>query len=170
MPRSVEVKARVRDLGQLRARAEALTKRPCRVLNEHDTFFRVPQGRLKLRTLAHGQGELLWYQREDTRGPRAAHYLAATTDEPAALRELLSRCLGVAGTVTKRRSLYTLGRARVHLDEVAELGSFVEIEVALANEQTADDGVEVLARLMEKLGISEDDLVAGAYVDLLTGN
>jgi len=60
-----------------------------------------------------------------------------------------------------------VGQTRIHLDEVENLGLFVEIEVVLSLQQTVSEGVHIAEEIMEKLGISRDDLVEKAYIDLL---
>ena len=55
----------------------------------------------------------------------------------------------------------------VVLDEVEELGPFVELEVVLRPGQGTADGARIAERLMGELGIDERDLVPQAYVDLL---
>ena len=80
---------------------------------------------------------------------------------------MLSNALGVRGVVRKRRTLFLVGQTRIHLDEVENLGLFVEIEVVLSLQQTVSEGVHIAEEIMEKLGISRDDLVEKAYIDLL---
>ncbi|MCK4283357.1 MAG: class IV adenylate cyclase [Candidatus Brocadiae bacterium] len=166
MRRNVEVKARVADLSAIRRRAEALSDGPCEVLDQDDTFFRVPEGRLKLRVLGSGRAELITYRRADRAGPGESHYLIASADRPAALREVLSSALGAIGTVRKRRTVFRAGQVRIHLDEVEGLGDFVELEVVLREGQPVDQGKKIARSFMEKLGICEADLVEGAYLDL----
>ena len=60
-----------------------------------------------------------------------------------------------------------VGRTRVHLDTVAALGEFLELEVVLADDEPAETGVAEARRLMARLGIAPEQLVEGAYVDLL---
>ncbi len=60
------------------------------------------------------------------------------------------------------------GRTRIHLDAVDGLGEFVELEVVLADGETAEAGREEARRLMGALEIAPESLVSGAYVDLLT--
>ena len=60
-----------------------------------------------------------------------------------------------------------IGRTRVHLDRVDGLGTYVELEVVLRDDESAADGDAEAARLMDALGIAESDLVEGAYADLL---
>jgi predicted adenylyl cyclase CyaB len=167
LPANVEIKARVQDWETLRQRVDALAGPPNALLCQEDTFFRTPQGRLKLRILAPDHGQLIYYERPDRAGPKTSHYILADTTEPHALGQVLSEALGVRGVVRKQRWLYWVGHTRVHLDQVEGLGDFVELEVVLQPGQGDDDGLAVARDLMAKLGIQEEDLVQGAYMDLL---
>ena len=79
---------------------------------------------------------------------------------------VLTAALGEAGVVEKRRRLYLLDRTRIHLDQVRELGDFVELETVLGDPPEADAQAE-LARIAAGLEIRPETLVAVAYVDLL---
>ncbi|KYO47852.1 hypothetical protein Y1Q_0016617 [Alligator mississippiensis] len=83
------------------------------------------------------------------------------------MQALLSEALGVLGVVRKERLLYLVGQTRVHLDRVDGLGDFMELEVVLNEEQSLQDGEQVARALMEELGVREEDLISGAYLDLL---
>lgn len=83
------------------------------------------------------------------------------------MRETLGRALGIVGRVRKLRRLYLVGRTRIHLDEVEGLGSFVELEVVLAEGESPDRGREVARQIMSSLDLDGSQLVQGAYVDLL---
>jgi adenylate cyclase class IV len=91
----------------------------------------------------------------------------APSTEPSALREALTRGLGVLGRVRKTRTLLMIGATRVHLDRVEGLGDFLELEVVLRDNQTEADGVAVAQALLGRLGVAPSQLVRGAYLDLL---
>jgi phosphinothricin acetyltransferase len=167
MPRNIEIKARVADESRLRRRIEALCSAAPERLVQHDTFYRGARGRLKLRRFADGSAELIHYERADATGPRSSVYSRCAVDEPDALAVVLERAFGVLGVVRKERLLYLAGETRVHLDRVDGLGTFVELEVVLAPEQTEAYGRGRASELMGELGIEATDLVAAAYVDLL---
>jgi adenylate cyclase len=69
--------------------------------------------------------------------------------------------------VHKQRTLYLVGRTRVHLDRVDGLGDYVELEVVLSDDESADDGFSEAHALMHTLGINAAQLIDVAYVDLL---
>jgi predicted adenylyl cyclase CyaB len=167
MPRNVEIKARLRDLGATRRLVEAIADGPGQLVEQSDTFFRIEGARLKLRERSGDDAELIHYRRADAKGPKASEYATVLVRDAAALRELLAAALGVTGRVVKRRLVYRVGRTRIHLDEVQDLGSFLELEVELADGEAADLGVREAKRLMGALQIEEDALIAQAYVDLL---
>ncbi|MDH3404034.1 MAG: class IV adenylate cyclase [Acidobacteriota bacterium] len=169
MPRNVEIKAALADPLAVRRRAADLADAGPWEIVQHDTFFRCARGLLKLRRFADGAGELIAYERADGRGPRTSHYRIVPCADPAALAAALGAALGVLGEVRKRRTLWLAGRTRIHLDEVETLGSFLELEVVLAEGEAAAAGEREAAALMAALGVDASELVAEAYVDLLPG-
>ena len=167
MPVNIEIKARVRDFAAIRSRAEALSDTPVQVIPQEDTFFHAPGGRLKLRQLAPDRAQLVYYERSDQDGPKRSNYHIFETRDPENLKTALSMALGVRGVVRKTRFLYLVGQTRVHLDEVEGLGQFMELEVVLHPEQTDAEGQAIAEDLMTRLGVREDDLLKGAYMDLI---
>lgn len=167
MPANIEIKARVDDADRLEARVAAMADGPCETIVQEDTFYAIERGRLKLRTLSPEKGELIYYERIDSAGPKRSDYLIARTADPDSLETVLAAALGVRGVVRKRRRLYMVGQTRVHLDEVDGLGSWMELEVVLEKGQSSDDGAAIAAGLMHELGITDSDLVEGAYIDLI---
>lgn len=167
MPRNVEIKARVSSLDELTRRVAGIAdSRPVET-DQDDTFFVCPNGRLKLRELAADMGELIFYRRADTEEPKESFYVIVPTSAPAALREALTLAYGVAGRVRKHRIVYMIGNTRVHLDRVEGLGDFLEFEVVLSENNTLEHGMAVTNDLLDKLGIPHENLVKGAYVDLM---
>ncbi len=89
------------------------------------------------------------------------------TDRPRRLDSALSGALGERGRVIKTRRLFMVGRTRIHLDDVEGLGCFMELEVVLDDGEDPAAGDAEAARLMTRLDVRPDDLVEGAYIDLL---
>jgi predicted adenylyl cyclase CyaB len=167
MARNVEIKARVESVEAVAPRVAALATRAPVEITQDDTFFGCDRGRLKLRALAPDAGELIFYRRPDQPGPKESFFLVAPTAAPDALREALSAAYGDVGRVRKHRTLYLVGRTRVHLDRVEGLGHFLELEVMLAEDEPVTAGVAEAERLMGALGLTHAQLLEGAYVDLL---
>jgi predicted adenylyl cyclase CyaB len=167
MASNVEWKARARDPQRQRGLAERLADGPPELREQVDTFFAAPRGRLKLRRLSAGQGELIRYDRPDQAGPKRSDYAVVPTDRPDALRDLLALALGVRGEVRKRRWLYRAGPARVHFDEVEGLGAFLEVEVSAPPGQPIAEAERLAEELRRRLDVLPGDLIDVAYVDLL---
>src|SRR3954469_23503359 len=102
MPSNIEIKARVADLVPILVVVEPIADGPAVMLDQEDTFFAAPSGRLKLRTSRDGNGDLILYHRSDIAGPKTSHYTIAPTSEPDALKAILTSVLGVLGVVRKR--------------------------------------------------------------------
>jgi adenylate cyclase class IV len=167
MARNVEIKARVGDSAALFERCAALAGAGPLEIAQDDTFFVCPNGRLKLREFSPGRGELIFYQRPDSPGPKESTYRTYPTTEPALLRQALTLALGVCGHVRKLRRLFLAGNTRIHLDHVDALGDFVELEVVLADGEPIAFGQARAEELMTRLHILPENLLAGAYVDML---
>ncbi len=169
MARNIEIKARVADMDALAARTAAIADGGPVEIPQDDTFFRCDNGRLKLRVFEDGHGELIFYRRPDADGPKVSFYVLSPTASPDTLREALTLSNGQGGRVVKHRTLFLVGRTRVHLDRVHGLGDYMELEVVLADDESAEDGVREAHALMARLDIAQDSLVTGAYHDLLRG-
>jgi adenylate cyclase class IV len=167
MGRNVEIKARLRDVERTRRAVEQLSGGPPMVMAQEDVFYHAPHGRLKLRRCGGGAGELIYYDRPDGAAPRPSDYVICPVADPDLLDEVLGRALGRRGTVRKTRQLSLVGRTRIHVDQVAGLGWFLELEVVLVPGETAEQGRAAARDLMQRLGVVSEDLVEVAYVDLL---
>jgi predicted adenylyl cyclase CyaB len=121
---------------------------------------------LKLREFGDGTAELIYYERPDKAGPKASKYTRTQVSDAASMRELLGQVLETKAVVSKRREVFLTGRTRIHLDEVDGLGTFMELEVVLTEDETDSDGERIASALMEQLGVRQEDLVEQAYVDL----
>jgi predicted adenylyl cyclase CyaB len=165
--RNVEIKARIASIAGLLPRAARLADTGPIVIEQDDTFFACPNGRLKLRDQGAAGAELIFYQRPDSSGPKECYYLRVPVPDPAAMRALLEQAHGQTGRVRKRRTLLLVGRTRIHLDAVEGLGEFLELEVVLREGESAQDGTLEAQRIMTELGVAAEQLLEGAYVDQL---
>jgi adenylate cyclase class IV len=167
MARNIEIKARIENIAELHGKVAAIADSGPVVIIQDDTFFNCPAGRLKLRAFPDGRGELIYYRRADDPGPKESFYLICPAPFPDSLREILSHAFGQCGRIQKRRTLFLVGRTRIHLDQVNGLGEFLELEVVLEDSDSLEAGVTEAHALMKRLAIEPSQLIEGAYVDLL---
>ena len=167
MARNIEIKAPIGSTADFEERVSRLADAPPRRIEQDDTFFECGEGRLKLRSFGDGSGELIYYRRANGAGPKICVYQVSPTDDAESLRRVLREAFGEVGRVRKQRTLYMVGRTRVHIDQVEGLGDFVELEVVLSEGEGEDSGTREARELMAALGIDESALIERAYVDLL---
>ncbi len=174
MPRNVEIKARIQtreefDLLKITA-AQLATEQTIHLVQE-DVFFHCENGRLKLRIFGQDgkKAELIWYARDDNKDAKCSTYDILPIDGgKVAIQKLFSvlkSAHGVKCTVKKMRQVFMIVQTRVHVDDVTNLGLFAELEVALTDVQTVEQGIEIANNLAAKLKLN--DRVSGAYADLL---
>ena len=133
---------------------------------QRDTYFVVPEGRLKLRE-GNIENALIFYLRDDQHNPKKSRVMLAPVSDIAPLKEILSILFDVLAVVNKEREIYYIGNVKFHLDRIADLGTFVEIEAIDNTDNRSDD--ELMAqcrRYMEILNIHEVDLLKGSYSDM----
>lgn len=168
MARNIEIKARLNSPeSQERAVVQRADQGP-ELLKQRDVFFQAPQGRLKLRYLSDTLGQLISYDRPNQEGPKTSTYQIYTTDQPQSLEETLRAALPVIGVVAKQRLVYMVGQTRVHLDRVEGLpGIYLELEVVLQQDQSQGEGETIAADLIDAFHVEDQDLIQGAYLDML---
>lgn len=164
---NIEIKARSTDVAAIREYLKKNHTRHPGTDIQTDTYFDVPEGRLKLRE-GNIENALIHYQRENKSGPKASHVILYQTDPTKKLKQVLTAALNIKVIVRKTREIYFINNVKFHIDEVDGLGSFVEIE---AIDKTGTIGEDELMRqcqfYLAELKIEEQDLITLSYSDML---
>jgi adenylate cyclase, class 2 len=164
---NIEIKARTKD--QEKIRKILFSEKADYKGTDHqiDTYLRVNSGRLKLRE-GNIENNLIHYQREDMQGPKCAEVILFHTAAGSPLKDILVRSLGVLIVVDKVREIYFIGNVKFHIDQVKNLGSFVEIEAIDADGTIGKEKLyEQCNHYLELFRIPPEDLVSVSYSDLL---
>ncbi|XP_017768048.1 PREDICTED: uncharacterized protein LOC108556434 [Nicrophorus vespilloides] len=105
--RNVEIKAKIRDMVKILAKAKELSG-----------------------SEGTGNAELIYYDRPDAEGPSLSEFELHDVQAPNvnSLNNVLSKALGTIGDVKKIRQLFIVGQTRIHVDKVENLGDFMELE------------------------------------------
>ena len=135
--------------------------------NQTDTYFNVASGRLKLRE-GNIENNLIYYNRNNQAGPKSSQFNLVKVEDAKGLKEVLTKSCGIKMIVKKKREIYYIDNVKFHIDELQELGSFIEIEAGniLANKTEA----ELLGQCnfyLKEFGVKEKDLVAVSYSDMM---
>ena len=164
---NIEIKSRVPNLHIIRDLAISLGAEPHWVHHQTDTYFNAQQGRLKLREISGDEpATFISYSRSDESGSRISHYRLLPVPDAETLRTMLGETLGILVTIRKRRELFLYGTTRIHLDEVEELGMFVELETVVGD-QSADRAWRKHQHVLDALGLDSHEPVPVSYSDLM---
>ena len=136
-----------------------------------DTYFKVPNGRLKLRQ-GTIESNLIQYNRVESKDIKNSEVkLFHAVQNHADLYDVLKTALGIKTVVDKKRKIFFIENVKFHIDEVAELGSFVEIEAI--GEKGVSDELELQMQCdfyIKALKIEKADLIGASYSDLIINN
>jgi adenylate cyclase class IV len=165
--RNLEVKAVDPDTAATLAAALALGAEDRGTLVQRDTYFHAVRGRLKLREQPPGPAHLIAYERGGGPAPRPSVYRLVEVADHEALASALGDSLGVRVVVEKHRRLLTWRNVRIHLDRVAGLGDFVELEAVASSADGLDGERPRIAQLRAALSVEDQRLVVQSYGDLL---
>lgn len=164
---NIEIKAKAKNQDSIR---EFLKERNAEfkgIDHQIDTYFNVPNGRLKLR---EGKIEnfLIHYERENKEGPKESKVTLYNSNPQSSLKTILESALGKLVVIDKKREIFFIDNIKFHIDDVQNLGNFVEIE---AIDKDGSIGKEKLMEQCKKyislFKISEEDLISESYSDLL---
>lgn len=164
---NLEIKAWYPDPDHARAIIDTLPAPLVWTDQQIDTYFVVPNGRLKLRQSLICGSELICYQRPDATRNKISEYQVYPTQNAELLKTVLTSSLGIRTIVKKMRSLYLWQRVRIHLDLVENLGSFIEFEAPVHQEHPLEQAQEKVQSLMLAFEIAEQHLHARGYAEMM---
>ncbi len=163
--RNIELKARDPDPVRSRGTCRAIGAVPQGTLFQRDTYFDVRSGGLKLREESPGSPQLIQFERADEPQERESRYriVGVAEADVETLRVALAAALSVRTVVSKRRELFIWREARIHLDEVEGLGSFIEFEAVAAHDSDLAREHRLITRLRTAFGVTDERLVGTGY-------
>ena len=168
---NIEFKAELRDAGVARAALRKAGASRGGVVEQADTDYSVPTGRLKRREArVDGRSEpveLIEYERAERATPKISTFTIYS--EAEARERFGERDLPVWVEVRKAREIWDYRGVRVHLDEVEGLGSFVEFEALVTPKRNVARCRELLDELRALMGPALGEAVSAGYADLLGG-
>lgn len=165
----IEAKFRLADPQRMRSKLADLGARRLGEVLEDNTYFDTPDGALRradcglrIRTARAPDGQTTIVLTH--KGPRRPGEMKVRAETEVGLSSAadaaaLLAALGYQPALSfqKRRESFELAGARVELDELPEMGFFIEIEAA--DEPAVD-------RVREKLGLAGEPIITSTYIDL----
>ena len=163
---NVEFKSELRDRTLVETQCRALGARMDSTFDQVDSYFKMPDGRLKKRESSNNPTEWIYYHRANTLRPKVSRY-AILNDEQArhrwgtlSLRPWL--------VVKKRRALWMMDEnTRIHLDEVESLGRFLEVEAMVCEKYSECECEQICEFLREHFQYAIGEMIGESYSDML---
>jgi predicted adenylyl cyclase CyaB len=167
---NIEIKARCNNPEEIREILKSQNADYKGLDSQIDTYFKVSNGRLKLRE-GNIENDLIYYERENEKGPKQSNIILYKTAQNSQIKEILEKSLGTLAVVDKQREIYFIDNVKFHIDNVRNLGSFVEIE---AIDRDGTIGIEKLTEqcnyYMNLFKIEKNDLIDISYSDMMLMN
>ena len=107
----------------------------------------------------------MYYERPNVGGVKESRVLLASVSDAATVRDMLIHILPAKAEVLKTREFYRFQGVQIHLDVVAGLGKFLELEKVLGDESEREEARKHLESLRAYLQIPDEDLMASSYSD-----
>ncbi len=165
---NIEIKARCDNLKKARTLLKTLGASFSVRTRQIDTYYEVPQGRLKMRQSSEEDFDaLIFYEREDISGPKRSNVKRFEIEDACVLKEVLDSALKVKTVVDKTREIWWLDNVKIHLDDVKWLGKFVEFEVITAAEKDIPKSRSRANELIRLFEIHESELLKKSYSDMM---
>jgi len=167
---NIEIKARIDNLTDIRDMLKdielALATDYLGTLNQKDIYYKVPNGRLKLRISEDGSC-LIPYVRTEELGIKKSNYCLLKADNMEECENILSQMFEIDIIVKKVREVFLIDNVRIHLDDVESLGSFIEFEAVYKNDIDELENRKRINYLLSIFKIKEESLIKCSYKDLL---
>jgi predicted adenylyl cyclase CyaB len=164
---NIEIKAKCCDSNKIRDLLKNQNAEFKGLDHQIDTYFKTHSGRLKLR-VGNIENYLIYYEREDEEGPKQSEIILLETLPNTNLEEILTKALTILTIVDKEREIYFIDNVKFHIDDVKNLGNFIEIEATDYNGNFGEEKLfEQCREYMELFGIKEEYLIKHSYSDLL---
>jgi adenylate cyclase class 2 len=162
---NIEFKAELRDAVAAQQQCRQLGAQHIGTLRQTDTYYRMPDGRLKKREAPGEPTEWIYYHRRDIVRPRMSSY--AILSDAQAKRRWGSQSLRAWLKVAKTRELWMLDNIRIHLDDVQGLGRFIEFEAVITKDHDTQDCHRAIGDLRAVFGPTLGEPVGPSYCDLM---
>lgn len=165
--KNFEFKARVDEIEKYENKLLTLNPKFQGVDHQIDTYFNVQKGRLKLRE-GNIENSLINYDRENVSGSKESQIILYQHDPNIALKNILTRQLGVKIIVDKKRKIYFIDNVKFHFDVVENLGTFIEVEAIDSKEElTIEELKKQCDNYFDFFELTEQNVIAKSYSDLI---
>jgi len=163
MAKNLELKLQIENLQHMIEKAEQIGAKFVKVLNQKDIYYKYDAGLLKLR-IQNCEAELIKYNRDESGEERWSEYyvLKICDSNP---EEFFNKLFQTEVSVEKKRNLFLYKNTRIHIDEVKNLGHFIELETVVAGDDK--NSKKEFDEVVSKLKLNLNFQIRKSYRDLL---
>ena len=165
--KNIELKANYENLTEAENLAIEIGAKFQWSIKQVDTYFKVSHGRLKLREVEGKTPELISYFRENITERKESNYSILAISDGELFKNMLAKNLGILVIVSKIRKLFLYENVRIHLDQVRNLGNYLEFEGVIKNDSEIEATKKRVDFLTEHFKIDQKNLIQFSYSDLL---
>jgi adenylate cyclase class 2 len=164
---NVEFKARTAEPERVLALLEQMGAQAQGLDAQTDVYYQAARGRLKLRR-GNIENSLIHYEREDLAGAKFSEVHLVDLPDDRTLDDVLDAALERDIVVRKQRHILWLDNVKFHVDYVADLGTFLEVEAIDRDGSLGAEKLRAQCQHYRKLlHVEDEDLEARSYSDLL---
>lgn len=147
LPQNLELKIKIDSIEFLIEKLKSINVKQDSILFQKDIYYKIPAGLLKLR-IENKTKTLIYYNRDEHSKNRWSDFSLLKIEDDNA-EEFLSIIFKVEDIVEKERRLFWFNNTRIHLDEVKELGNFLELEtLVIKGKADAEKRFNEIVRLL----------------------
>lgn len=164
--KNLEIKVQVNSFENLLQRVSFAEK--VDTLFQKDTYLLLGKNRLKIRE-QKTTSEVIFYMRANKKDSKESHYFRFQI--PKMVESFFKKMLYVSFTiktvVIKKRILYIYKNTRIHVDEVENLGSFLELETVINANLPDKIFTDEHEDVKNRLELCTYTMIPSSYSDLL---
>jgi adenylate cyclase class 2 len=170
----IEVKASVGDPKQLERSLIEFGATPIGIETQADTYYNAPYRDFAktdeaLRIRVEDGRSVLTYK-----GPKMDTISKTRKEIETEIKDIdgMGNILSSLGffpvaTVSKKRKNFRVGDFYISLDEVRDLGNFMEVEIGVKDSRNFQEKVESIFKFMGKLGIKRESSIRKSYLEMI---
>ncbi|MGY5858231.1 MAG: class IV adenylate cyclase [Candidatus Thorarchaeota archaeon] len=144
---------------------------PCRSFSETDESVRVRRRTLTedslIKESGHSPVELTYKgPKIDKKTKTRIEYTIDLEDHESINKILLSTGFKLVANITKTREFFDIGGITASLDDVTDVGLYIELELIADGEDVMKEARNKIMTLVKDLGLDERDMVRESYLEL----
>ncbi len=167
MGKNLEIKVKVENHNFYLEKLKKLNFSSHFEIEQRDYYFDSDFGLLKLRLLKDNS-ELIYYKRDENSSERWSDYKILHLQNEDNPLEFLDNIFKQTVIVAKKRTVYIYKNTRIHLDDVENLGKFIELETVV--EKDLSEAKKRFEFLVDYLELDFENQIKKSYKNLIEEN